>query len=250
MKIVTWNCNGALRKKLKEVDSLFADILIIQECENPAESTKEYLNWAKNYIWFGKTKNKGIGIFPKKDHKINKLDWDGKFQIPGLNSKSQSLSWSTNDLEFFIPFTINSQFTVLAVWTKGNDSQIFGYMGQFWKYLQIHNKDLNNNNTIIIGDFNSNAIWDKEDRWWSHSDVVEELYMFGFESVYHKQKNEKHGQETTPTFYLQRNPNKPYHIDYAFCSSDLLGLSNFEIGIKDEWLLVSDHMPLSLHIAS
>lgn len=62
MKLVSWNCNGALRKKLVEADSLSADILIVQECEDPDRSTQVYRNWAGNHIWCGQNKNKGIGV--------------------------------------------------------------------------------------------------------------------------------------------------------------------------------------------
>lgn len=48
MKIVTWNCNGALRNKLAAIDKLEADIYVIQECEDPDKSTKVFRNWAVN----------------------------------------------------------------------------------------------------------------------------------------------------------------------------------------------------------
>jgi exonuclease III len=51
MRIVTWNCNGALRKKLTEADALDADILVIQECEDSAQSTNAYRAWASDYLW-------------------------------------------------------------------------------------------------------------------------------------------------------------------------------------------------------
>jgi exonuclease III len=250
MKIITWNCNGALRKKLVEADSLNADVLIIQECEDPSLSTRAYQDWAGDYLWVGTNKNKGIGIFPKAGNTVQQLNWSGTFQISGLKTQSPSATWATNDLLLFLPFKLNNQYNVLACWTKGSDSKIFGYMGQFWKYLQIHRDELNQNNTIIAGDFNSNAIWDKEDRWWSHTDTVNELSAINIESLYHHQTGEEQGQEIQPTFYHQRNEAKPYHIDYVFMSSNLLACSKIEVGRINKWLPVSDHMPLCATIRS
>lgn len=244
MKIVTWNCNGALRKKSSELDALNADVLIIQECEDPAESTPAYREWAGNYLWKGLSKNKGIGIFARKNHTVTETRWHGTYQISSLNTQSAAACWRSDELEIFLPFTLNNEYSILGVWTKGNDAKVFGYIGQFWKYLQIHKAELANPKTLVCGDFNSNAIWDKPDRWWNHSDVVTELEDIGLHSVYHSSRSEKHGSEISPTLFLQRNTGKPYHVDYAFASSDLLPHCQMDVGGLDKWLHISDHMPL------
>lgn len=99
--------------------------------------------------------------------------------------------------------------------------------------------------SIILGDFNSNKIWDKKKRSWNHSDVVKELSEIGIRSVYHEYFKIYQGQEEHPTFYLQRNLTKAYHIDYIFaCSSTFPHIRDLEIGTCSKWLNHSDHLPI------
>lgn len=230
IKILTWNCNGAFRNKFKLLDDFAADILIIQECEDPSKSNDNtYKIWASNFLWTGENKNRGLGIFTKPQINISKLEWPN------------------NGEKYFIPCRINNEFNLLAVWCHHANSPTFGYIGQLWKYLQINK--INLNKSIIAGDFNSNTIWDKWDKWWNHSDVVRELKELGIESIYHENFQEKQGQETQPTFYLNRNLSKPYHIDYIFASRILLEkFISLEIGNPGKFLEKSDHMPIMLTI--
>ena len=104
------------------------------------------------------------------------------------------------------------------------------------------------NDPVICGDFNSNKIWDKWDRWWNHSDVINELSELGIESLYHTFYSQEQGLEKDATFYLHRNLEKPYHIDYAFLPKNLLPKASVSVGLQTEWLAVSDHMPLLIKI--
>jgi endonuclease/exonuclease/phosphatase family metal-dependent hydrolase len=250
MKIVTWNCNGALRKKTQELDTLDADVYVVQECEDPAQSSDAFRDWAGSYLWFGTSKHKGLGVFPKKGNTVKVTDWFGAFKQPGVINSNSSTSWTTADLKLFIPFTLNQDYQLLGVWTKAEGADVFSYIGQLWKYLQIHRGQLRRERTILLGDLNSNSIWDKPDRWWNHSDVIEELGAIRLQSVYHQQTSEAQGAESTPTFFLQRNENKAYHIDYVFASDDLSSQARVEIGDPSTWLNFSDHMPVSLTISN
>jgi exonuclease III len=227
MKIVSWNCNGAFRRKYAQIDELQADVVIIQECENPASIGGDYEIWADQYAWAGGNKNKGFAVFAKNGHAITPLDW------------------SSEGLMQFLPVRINDEFDILAVWTKQNPKTAFRYIGQFWKYLQLNKLKLSTS-SLICGDFNSNKIWDKRGRVWNHTECVKELDDSGFISLYHIVANEPQGSESRPTIFLHRNPLKPYHIDYAFAHRDRIpnDWSGLVIGEPSHWLQFSDHMPV------
>lgn len=226
IKILTWNCNGALRRKWSALDEFDADLLIVQECEDPAlAKDSAYLNWAGHYLWTGPIKNKGIGVFARH----------------GLSLTPVLLE--IHPLQLFLPCRVNNDWPLLATWTMQGNSPAFGYIGQLWKFMQAHSDFLDHPRAVLTGDLNSNASWDKRDRWWNHSDVVNDLGKLGLVSAYHRHFEEDQGQETRKTFFLQRNPTKGYHIDYVFAAPGW-GQASLSVGQQDPWLNLSDHMPV------
>lgn len=233
MKIVTWNCSGAFRKKYHAIEAFQADILVIQECEDPARSTEKYRDCAGDYLWKGENKNKGIGVFAKNGLKVKELNW------------------KDDRLESFLPCRIGDKVNLVAVWSKYANSPNFRYNGQLWKYLQLHKEQFSEGALVLCGDFNSNKQWDEWDRWWNHSDIVRELEELNIHSLYHRTMNEEQGKESKPTLFMHRKLERPYHIDYAFLSERLFSdnRNTLEVGEPDKYLDYSDHMPIVFTIA-
>jgi exonuclease III len=223
MKIVSWNCNGAFRKKFLDISEYDADIYVIQECENPETVTGEnYERFACNYIWKGDMPYKGLGVFAKQ------------------NILLEPKAWNNHLLRHFFPVGVNGSFTLLAVWACRP------YIEEYAVYQDIHYAKYDAN-MIIIGDFNSNKIWDcKRTEQRSHSAVLEKLNRKGLSSAYHSVHNEEQGHETIGTFFLYKNSAKQYHIDYCFLNT--AKLKDFFIAEKDLWLRLSDHIPLVLSV--
>lgn len=226
MRIVTWNCGGALRRKWHLLEPLHADVMVIQECEDPGRAKDPaYAEWADRCVWVGPTKNKGIGVFVRQGVTVQPLVLD------------------LGPLELFLPCLLNGELPLLAVWTRQANSPTFGYIGQLWKFLQLHRDFLMHPKALLVGDLNSNARWDVWDRWWNHSDVVRDLAGCGLRSAYHDHHGVPQGAESHATFYLQRNRQKAYHIDYVF-AADKWATRSAELGCPEVWLQYSDHMPL------
>lgn len=234
MKLITWNCQGAFRKKADAILWLQPDILVVQECEHPDKlifsSTTQKPN---DFLWFGDNKHKGLGIFSYCDFKFQLFDQ--------YNPKIKIIS----------PIFVSGgqiDFTLFAIWANNRHDPDGQYIEQVWKAVNYYDQLLNSELTILTGDFNSNKIWDKPRRTANHSALVDRLAEKNICSVYHKHFKQEQGKEKHPTFFLQRNKAKPYHIDYCFTSTELYNkVKNIEIGKYDNWISHSDHTPLIIN---
>ena len=231
MKIITWNCNMAYRRKANLVLAHQPDIVVVPECEHPDKLKFDGGASVPNDIfWFGNNHNKGLGVFSYSDYKLelNKIHNTAFRTVLPLTAKNKRI-----------------QFNLFAVWANNPEDRRFQYVGQVWKAINFYADLLKNKQTILVGDFNSNTIWDKPRREGNHSTVVEFLANKGIHSTYHRFFNQTQGKERHDTLFMYRHKDKSYHIDYCFASHDLIQkLTQVEIGKHKNWCQYSDHTPL------
>lgn len=234
MKLITWNCQGAFRKKVETILLQQPDILVVQECEHPDKLVFNSITQQPNdFLWFGDNKHKGLGIFSYSGYRFKLLDQHNA------------------DMKIITPISVTGgqfKFILFAIWANNRHDPDGRYIEQIWKAVNYYDQLLDIRQIILTGDFNSNRIWDKQHRTANHSAVVDKLAKKNIYSVYHKHLNQEQGEESHPTFFLQRNRNKPYHIDYCFTSAELYDkVKNIEVGTYENWIAYSDHTPLTIN---
>ena len=231
MRIITWNCNMAFRKKADFILAHKPDILVIPECEHP-----DKLKFNNNtpipadLIWHGTNRNKGLGVFSYGNYRFKLLD----IHNPHIKT--------------ILPIAVTGEkkdFILVAIWAYNRMDKQYNYIGQVWKAIHHYENILKGKNILLAGDFNSNVFWDKLHRKSNHSMVVEKLFKLKISSVYHKHLKLAQGSEQHPTYYLYRHKDKPYHIDYCFASASMAKrLRSVEIGDFKSWIKYSDHVPV------
>lgn len=231
MRIITWNCNMAFRKKADAILAHKPDILIVPECESPEKLLFENeTQLPSDILWFGVNQHKGLGVFSYCDYKFRLLDCHNP------------------DFKNILPISVTGgkiDFTLFAIWANNPEDKDGQYVTQVWKAINYYDALLSGSKIILIGDFNSNTIWDKPRREGNHTTVVEKLEAKNIFSTYHKFHNQVQGKEAHPTLFLYRHEDKPYHIDYCFASADFMStLKNVEVGSYKDWFKLSDHKPL------
>ena len=235
MRIISWNCCCKFREKYRLFDSLDADIMVIQECENPETSKQsDYRQFATNFIWDGDIQHKGIGVFVKQSIEVKRHHWDNNL-----------------GLKWFVPVSVDNDFTLLAVWA------CVPYIEEHMMYLDAH-FDKYDKDMVVIGDLNSNPVFDKKKakriaERKTHLDLADRLSSIGLCSAYHFTTNEKQGEEATPTFYMYRKTDEGYRYHLDHCFVDGARIKSYAVLNRNEvernhWLRYSDHIPIVLEI--
>jgi exonuclease III len=254
MRIVSWNCHyGFDGKKPEAIKEYEADILVIPECREIDMKSSGYDE--KHSDWYGdhkeatdtlgntnKEKDLGIGVFWKDGITVARLtEWD--------NTLSKE-----SDFRYLVPYKVEGNFepfTLIAVWTKNKTdvSDPLDYVQKAHAAVDHYKSiDLLNGRVILIGDFNSNIIWnDRYRKEWNHSALVEKLEKLGInECFFPLEKDEYH------TFIYYHNKEFRVVDDYCFASADLAKSAKLSVPGSDKWTIEngakrwngSDHCPI------
>lgn len=230
MKIVTWNCEGGFQSdaKMGRVACLEPDLAIISECERWKRRSGPYSS-----VWSGPQRGRGIGVF----------------SFTHLNMEVSSTY--DDSIEWIVPIRVSGsrEFNLLAVWTKDNKDDPAGkYIGRLHTALDRYASFIAERETLVVGDFNSNARWDKQQKVRSHTDLVRRLYDNEIVSSYHAYYHERRGHETRPTYYHNHRRQYPSHIDYCFVPTTW-PLLHVNVGHYDDWVPgASSHCPLIVEV--
>ena len=237
MRLVSWNCTGAFHKKAPHLLALEPDVAIVPECAAPEVISRKVASFSPTSShWMGESGRKGLAVFTF-----------------GLYRARVHQSWDDKLLRV-LPVEVDGpeSFNLLAIWayhppkrTRPND-----YVGPTIQALSHYRGFLEARDSVVVGDFNNHIRWDRPGKPNNHSNAVATLKdSFGLVSAYHSLARCEHGAEPDPTHWWQWREDQPYHIDYCFIPQAWLSrVESFSVGKAADWLSVSDHAPLSLHL--
>ena len=262
MRIVSWNCNEGFWNKWKHISKYKADIYVICECGNPATVSKKYGEFAKNYIWVGEDKNKGLGIFANEDVQLELIPVSNKLAEDYITIKNEEEFYigekakegkkiedipEEDYIEFrhFIPVKVTVEdytFNLLAVWAMPE------YVEMIHDFYDAH-KELFSENLIMCGDLNSSILFDErgEHKGKNFGMLIRKLKKHNLVPVYHSLNNkEKHGHESEATYFYKKKLNSRFHIDHVFSAPYITKKLKIIDNVK--WIKLSDHLPLVFEI--
>jgi exodeoxyribonuclease-3 len=231
----------ALHRKCEALLSLRPDVAVISECAEPDRLRRlSKSDWLEaDPVWIGRSETKGLAV----------LGFNG-YRVDLATAK-------TPDLRHIAPVRVSGpfDFNLLAVWAQNASAGVTRkhQHGPLRRALRRYRAFLADGPTVIAGDFNSNAIWDKPGWRNNHSALVGTLHAMGLISAYHAVTGEAQGRESTPTLYWRdRTRDGPtYHIDYIFIPEAWQpSILELRVGAFDDWCGngLSDHVPVVVDV--
>jgi hypothetical protein len=217
VRIVTWNVfKGEPRQRAAQLSDFAPDVVVLQDDDQ--------------CLWFGNRPTKGVGIVANGDWRLAVGPLDP--EVP--------------DSAYPVVVTGPTGFHMLSVWTQRRPT----YIGSLFDAVERYRGFLLAAPSIIIGDFNSHARWDRDDPIINHSRLVEMLAReFGLVSAYHSAPGRDADAPEEPTLYWQWKQHQQYHIDYCFVPQEWApAIKLVQVGGYGEWEGQSDHRPLAVEI--
>jgi exodeoxyribonuclease-3 len=225
MRVVAWNCMGGFSRKVTSLAALAPDIAVISEVTKPAFDGISDVSG----VWTGRGGAKGLAILGQNGWCIEAIHDSPRRHLLAVRAKRG-----------------NEAITVVGVWTLPINRDYVAPIALGLAELTPHLAG----EVLIAGDFNANPIFDsKKSVSRQFMGIVHDLATRGIASVWHDRSGEQHGAERTPTFFLNLNEQKPFHIDYVFASVGLRRrVEAIQIGTYTEWTATqrSDHVPISV----
>jgi exonuclease III len=226
MRLVTWNCNLRLARKIDALFRLEPDLAVVQECEEDLRTPDGY-----TYVWRGNNPRKGLGVL----------------------SRGQEITveaFGRNEWTYFLPLAMPKRgLRILATWAYNHRAKRFGLgsVGNPLIVLRELSAWLREGASIVAGDFNNSVVWDGSGSTAKFADIEALLSGLGLRSAYHSFTREEPGSEKAPTFFHTKNHDRAYHIDYCFVHESLV-VESVRIPQFSEWRSHSDHVPLIVDI--
>src|SRR5262245_45664945 len=244
MRLVAWNCNMALHRKLAALLTLKPDVAVLSECASPLRLAARLGASALGCepVWIGANPDKGVAVLAFNGYRARLVE--------EVYRRSR---------RFIAPVRIDGPlaFNLLAVWAQ-NFSDGIRRKRQPGPLRLALTRDyrgfLGDGPAIVAGDFNNNIFWDRPGYLINHAHTVTLLEKYGLVSAYHHARGEAQGAEREPTLYwrdrLKAGPT--YHIDYIFLPRAWAAdIREMHVGDFEDWCGagLSDHVPVVVEIA-
>lgn len=234
MRIVVWNCAMGLHRKWDRLVALQPDVAIVAECAQPEIMWRNRRHRAdSSTAWIGDKPHKGLAVFAFGGRRLetdSSVDARFKYYLP-------------------VRITGETEFSLLAVWAFNHRAQAVGdsAIGEPLRAVRHYERLIETGTTLVAGDFNNSVCWDRSGKPSNFSDLAAHLHKLNLRSAYHDATNCAFGEEENPTFF-HRKGSKGYHIDYCFMPRPWT-LKCAAAGRREEWIDISDHVPLIVDFA-